>query len=126
MDLAEGSLPALLPVTTILPDPCLPAAPRRPARWIPAHSRTRPRPAFMSTGLDRKSTRLNCSHRCISYAVFCLKKKYVKLAEQQQRTGGEILQKCQVFRRAQRRIDDSKYSQRRAIYVGEKQEARHA
>src|SRR5207248_10356889 len=24
---------------------------------------------------DRKSTRLNCSHRTISYAVFCLKKK---------------------------------------------------
>src|SRR5437764_13966846 len=26
-------------------------------------------------GGDRKSTRLNSSHRCISYAVFCLKKK---------------------------------------------------
>src|SRR5437763_11139305 len=26
-------------------------------------------------GPDRKSTRLNSSHRCISYAVFCLKKK---------------------------------------------------
>src|SRR5437762_11197254 len=26
-------------------------------------------------GLDRKSTRLNSSHRCNSYAVFCLKKK---------------------------------------------------
>src|ERR1017187_7044397 len=25
---------------------------------------------------DRKSTRLNSSHRCISYAVFCLKKDY--------------------------------------------------
>src|ERR1017187_10890440 len=24
---------------------------------------------------DRKSTRLNSSHRCISYAVFCLKKE---------------------------------------------------
>src|SRR5437879_10928410 len=30
---------------------------------------------------DRKSTRLNSSHRCISYAVFCLKKK-----KQQQQT----------------------------------------
>src|SRR5437762_7216259 len=29
-------------------------------------------------GLDRKSTRLNSSHRCISYAVFCLKKKKKK------------------------------------------------
>src|SRR5437762_3141725 len=28
--------------------------------------------------LDRKSTRLNSSHRCISYAVFCLKKKTKK------------------------------------------------
>src|SRR5436189_1854881 len=26
---------------------------------------------------DRKSTRLNSSHRCSSYAVFCLKKKYL-------------------------------------------------
>src|SRR5437762_10345872 len=29
--------------------------------------------------LDRKSTRLNSSHRCISYAVFCLKKKKYQL-----------------------------------------------
>src|SRR6202046_4966506 len=29
----------------------------------------------MSTRSDRKSTRLNSSHRTISYAVFCLKKK---------------------------------------------------
>src|SRR5438094_5736090 len=28
-----------------------------------------------SKSLDRKSTRLNSSHRTISYAVFCLKKK---------------------------------------------------
>src|SRR5437762_10615680 len=28
-------------------------------------------------GQDRKSTRLNSSHRCISYAVFCLKKKTI-------------------------------------------------
>src|SRR5437764_11404683 len=27
---------------------------------------------------DRKSTRLNSSYRCISYAVFCLKKKKVR------------------------------------------------
>src|SRR5690606_41562853 len=31
-----------------------------------------------STGLDRKSTRLNSSHVKISYAVFCLKKKKIK------------------------------------------------
>src|SRR5437762_7716304 len=29
----------------------------------------------LSSQRDRKSTRLNSSHRCISYAVFCLKKK---------------------------------------------------
>src|SRR5438094_6357826 len=31
-------------------------------------------PAFLAKE-DRKSTRLNSSHRTISYAVFCLKKK---------------------------------------------------
>src|ERR1017187_10804431 len=30
---------------------------------------------FPQLATDRKSTRLNSSHRCISYAVFCLKKK---------------------------------------------------
>src|SRR5688572_32698828 len=30
-------------------------------------------------GLDRKSTRLNSSHSQISYAVFCLKKKKIKI-----------------------------------------------
>src|SRR2546426_2546210 len=31
-------------------------------------------------GADRKSTRLNSSHLVISYAVFCLKKKTMRLA----------------------------------------------
>src|SRR5437879_3834016 len=31
---------------------------------------------------DRKSTRLNSSHRCISYAVFCADRDYVILANQ--------------------------------------------
>src|SRR5437764_1739809 len=31
--------------------------------------------ALVTSEIDRKSTRLNSSHRCISYAVFCLKKK---------------------------------------------------
>src|SRR5205807_4879585 len=31
--------------------------------------------------VDRKSTRLNSSHLVISYAVFCLKKKILKLCE---------------------------------------------
>src|SRR5437879_7423756 len=32
-------------------------------------------PGATASHQDRKSTRLNSSHRCISYAVFCLKKK---------------------------------------------------
>src|SRR5437762_7206022 len=32
-------------------------------------------PLVQMVSRDRKSTRLNSSHRCISYAVFCLKKK---------------------------------------------------
>src|SRR3712207_8510432 len=32
-------------------------------------------------GLDRKSTRLNSSHANISYAVFCLKKKKIKIMQ---------------------------------------------
>src|SRR5437762_10733264 len=40
------------------------------------------KPAQLSGGQrqrDRKSTRLNSSHRCISYAVFCLKKKKIRV-----------------------------------------------
>src|SRR5262250_795211 len=32
-------------------------------------------PSRLRSSRDRKSTRLNSSHRCISYAVFCLKNK---------------------------------------------------
>src|SRR5437879_7686441 len=37
-----------------------------------------PNEQLMMVSGDRKSTRLNSSHRCISYAVFCLKKKRKK------------------------------------------------
>src|SRR5207248_9203586 len=37
--------------------------------------RLRGRPSHTSTRSDRKSTRLNSSHRTTSYAVFCVKKK---------------------------------------------------
>src|SRR5437764_6784135 len=53
------------------------------ARWRPHSS------AILG---DRKSTRLNSSHRCISYAVFCLKKKKKK--------------KRNNVRRQKKRIDD--------------------
>src|SRR5437762_8867390 len=43
----------------------------RPRKRVPSSRRRNP-------GSDRKSTRLNSSHRCISYAVFCLEKKIVE------------------------------------------------
>src|SRR5437879_7384519 len=42
-------------------------------RTVEAGIQIRPR-ARQLDAPDRKSTRLNSSHRCISYAVFCLKK----------------------------------------------------
>src|SRR5207248_7688745 len=43
-----------------------------PQRWLDGATFQRPP---RSLRRDRKSTRLNSSHRTISYAVFCLKKK---------------------------------------------------
>src|SRR5216684_7229736 len=40
---------------------------------------TRARGDCVRAGGDRKSTRLNSSHGYISYAVFCLKKKIIKI-----------------------------------------------
>src|SRR5207248_3884339 len=41
---------------------------------------------IMENPKDRKSTRLNSSHRTISYAVFCLKKKTKKKRKNQQKS----------------------------------------
>src|SRR5437762_6664923 len=66
---------ALFPYTTLFrsPSPCsccpCSAAAPCPSYRLDWAIRT------MRWRLDRKSTRLNSSHRCISYAVFCLKKK---------------------------------------------------
>ena len=43
--------------------------------------------------LDRKSTRLNSSHKPISYAVFCLKKKKKKNKEQKTKASTPIIEK---------------------------------
>src|SRR5437762_14282299 len=69
----------LFPYTTLFRSPCrettdalrsrVAAGSTPTARGHPGHFRP-----GGSMG-DRKSTRLNSSHRCISYAVFCLKKK---------------------------------------------------
>src|SRR5436189_532709 len=45
-----------------------------PARVVDVFHHVRGK-VVIPAGPDRKSTRLNSSHRCISYAVFCLKKK---------------------------------------------------
>src|SRR5437879_11178867 len=55
-----------------------PANPRRVRRRGRPTHRTRARGRDRMILPDRKSTRLNSSHRCISYAVFCLKKKKKK------------------------------------------------
>src|ERR1041385_5101963 len=47
-------------------------SPRAPWTGWARHPTRPPRPTSKPT--DRKSTRLNSSHGCISYAVFCLKK----------------------------------------------------
>src|SRR5436189_6345647 len=60
----------LFPYTTLFRSLCLPS--RCPVRGRRCHSSMDWEPGRHK---DRKSTRLNSSHRCISYAVFCLKKK---------------------------------------------------
>src|SRR5437762_10169384 len=62
--------------------PIFPTVDRRPSQWRSCHCGVghhsgggdRLNDGQPHNG-DRKSTRLNSSHRCISYAVFCLKKK---------------------------------------------------
>src|ERR1017187_2954104 len=53
------------------PDAVLPGNLRRSGRSYTVYLL----PVLAADVGDRKSTRLNSSHRCISYAVFCLKKK---------------------------------------------------
>src|SRR5437867_6975428 len=80
----------LFPYTTLFRSPCGPrpdvcAADRALRRILDSRRGQRcRRPALSHRGIknpakgsigDRKSTRLNSSHRTISYAVFCLKKK---------------------------------------------------
>src|SRR5437879_8307356 len=84
--------PLLLPTTPAVPGPpCAHPLPETPLSCGRLHARVfelpsphrdvdAAHPASCGTErwpLDRKSTRLNSSHRCISYAVFCLKKKNI-------------------------------------------------
>src|SRR5205807_6684014 len=59
---------------------CLPGDFHATSNWLPVFRFSRACRLKRKTGRDRKSTRLNSSHLVISYAVFCLKKKSMKLA----------------------------------------------
>src|SRR5437763_13554372 len=63
---------------------------RRPAKTGGRHAwpHSSPLDRRPSAVRDRKSTRLNSSHRCISYAVFCLKKKNFVLVKKSVFKGG--------------------------------------
>src|SRR3712207_7964597 len=73
------SLHDALPICPLIPGlapPCVRSPVMRPAHSLAAPSVT---PSLSDSFVDRKSTRLNSSHANISYAVFCLKKKYVHI-----------------------------------------------
>src|SRR6202035_5828993 len=56
--------------------------------------------SFTGTGqTDRKSTRLNSSHSQISYAVFCLKKKKMQVADGNDAHDGRVDRAGQAVRR---------------------------
>src|SRR5437763_10385095 len=65
----------LFPYTTLFRSFPWPLWTTSPAITSSTASEAPPVPSATSPPRDRKSTRLNSSHRCISYAVFCLKKK---------------------------------------------------
>src|SRR5437764_9951405 len=69
----------LFPYTTLFRSPIVAATEaRRKGVWAQSQlvEQLWP-PDVVAVRPDRKSTRLNSSHRCISYAVFCLKKKNI-------------------------------------------------
>src|SRR3712207_7233698 len=76
------------PRSTLFPYPTLfrsppPQSDTAPPARLPTTANHRPpvpfRCARCARRPDRKSTRLNSSHANISYAVFCLKKKIIRL-----------------------------------------------
>src|SRR5437588_3789373 len=67
----------LFPYTTLFRSPTIGHTPGHVSVVI----RSEGEEALITGDLDRKSTRLNSSHTVISYAVFCLKKKKIKLLQ---------------------------------------------
>src|SRR5437879_13486070 len=76
-DIYTLSLHDALPILTIksLPTPCKTNAKPSICQSVPGAGSPSGTISHSMLNTDRKSTRLNSSHRCISYAVFCLKKK---------------------------------------------------
>src|SRR3712207_7924099 len=72
LDLGEG---ALVDLGLLGPD----HAARQQVHAVLTGPLRRPQARAAIPHPDRKSTRLNSSHANISYAVFCLKKKYIVL-----------------------------------------------
>src|SRR5437879_10497369 len=87
------------PRSTLFPYTTLFRSPTEEFRWIPVHAElVADLASFVLASKtengDRKSTRLNSSHRCISYAVFCLKKN----------SNAPITSNCQLHERYSARI----------------------
>src|SRR5437867_5499951 len=61
--------------------------------------------AVLTDSKDRKSTRLNSSHRTISYAVFCLKKKKNKKTETESMNRTRISLACALIYNSCRKIE---------------------
>src|SRR5437763_16584976 len=78
--------PAPTELYTLSLHDALPISARRPwiipSSWATATALRSPFSTRDRRARDRKSTRLNSSHRCISYAVFCLKKKKKRKSEE--------------------------------------------
>src|SRR5437762_9878723 len=68
----HDALPILCAALLVVVQAQVPATVKNAAAEWPMYNRDLGGTRFSP---DRKSTRLNSSHRCISYAVFCLKKK---------------------------------------------------
>src|SRR5437867_7944648 len=75
----------LFPYTTLFRSLAMPVPmaealgwPNAEIGWSDVLALARDPRGWAARGQDRKSTRLNSSHRTISYAVFCLKKKKKK------------------------------------------------
>src|SRR5690348_18130606 len=79
-DVHFAVIPGRLSVEAAAPAPT-PAMPPAPAAESHAEAVPRVGPGRQGRvgARDRKSTRLNSSHPSISYAVFCLKKKKIKM-----------------------------------------------